>query len=106
MSNSVWQYRSMKAFTIVGRIEAWSFLILLGIAMPLKYGMDVPEAVTVVGALHGFLFALYLIVMVGAAIVHRWSIGRVLMAFVAAFLPFGPFIVDKRIRKSLAAEAG
>ncbi|MFC5471115.1 DUF3817 domain-containing protein [Cohnella suwonensis] len=106
MSNTVWKQRSLNWFSVVGQIEAWSFLILLGIAMPLKYGMDVPEAVTIVGIAHGFFFALYLSTVVLATIVHRWSVLRMLAAFVASLLPFGPFVMDRRIRKAMLAEGG
>ncbi|MFC5406025.1 DUF3817 domain-containing protein [Cohnella soli] len=42
--------------------------------------------------------------VVVATIVHRWSFLRMLAAFVASLLPFGPFIMDRRIRNSTAAE--
>lgn len=83
----------------VGYAEGISFLVLLGIAMPLKYLFHYPLAVTIVGALHGLFFVLYLIAVVHAASVHRWSFLRVLGAFVASLLPFGPFVFDARLRR-------
>lgn len=92
--------RSLDTLRYVGWAEGLSFLILLGIAMPLKYALDMPGAVKVVGMAHGVLFVLYLAAVAWATIVHRWSILRVLAAFLAAFIPFGPFLFDRRIRKS------
>lgn len=91
--------RSLNTLRYVGWAEGSSFLILLGIAMPLKYLLDMPEAVRLVGMAHGFLFVLYLLVVAWVTILHRWSIWRVLGAFLAAFIPFGPFLLDRHIRK-------
>lgn len=55
-----------------------SFLILLGIAMPLKYALDLPQAVKFVGMAHGFLFVLYLLSIAWVTLMHRWSVWRVL----------------------------
>ncbi len=86
----------------IGLYEGLSFLVLLLIAMPLKYWADIPEAVSIVGSLHGVLFVLYMLAVIHVWIVHRWNIWKVIAAFAAAFLPFGPFVLD---RKLLANEA-
>lgn len=81
-----------------GIIEGTSFLILLGIAMPLKYAADLPEAVSVVGMLHGILFVLYLIAIAHAFLVRHLTFMKSLLAVGAAFIPFGPFLLDKKLR--------
>ncbi len=81
-----------------GIIEGTSFLILLGIAMPLKYAADLPEAVSVVGMLHGILFILYLIAIAHAFLIRHLSFMKSLLAVGAAFIPFGPFLLDKKLR--------
>lgn len=82
----------------IGTFEAISFLVLLLIAMPLKYAADIPEVVTVVGIIHGVLFSLYLLAILNAALVRKLTIGMTLLAILAAFLPFGPFYVDRKLR--------
>ncbi|TFE28562.1 DUF3817 domain-containing protein [Cohnella luojiensis] len=82
----------------IGTFEAISFLVLLLIAMPLKYAADIPEVVTIVGIIHGFLFSLYLLAILNAVIVRKLTIGMTLLAIVAAFLPFGPFYVDRKLQ--------
>ncbi|QMV44143.1 DUF3817 domain-containing protein [Cohnella cholangitidis] len=82
----------------IGTAEAISFLVLLLIAMPLKYWADIPEAVTVVGIAHGVLFTLYLLAVLNALIARKISFLMSVLAVIAAFLPFGPFIVDRKIR--------
>ncbi|WP_284641440.1 DUF3817 domain-containing protein [Paenibacillus silviterrae] len=82
----------------IGNVEGISYLLLLFIAMPLKYWADFPQAVSVVGALHGLLFTLFLAALLHAAIVKRFSLLLVLVAFISAFIPFGTFILDKKLQ--------
>lgn len=86
-------------FRLIGILEGISFLVLLLIAMPLKYYAGLLEVVTVVGMLHGLLFVLYVLAIVYITIVSRWKWVRVLGALIAAFVPFGPFVLDYRLRK-------
>jgi integral membrane protein len=87
----------------VGFAEAISFLLLLGVAMPLKYMADLPVAVRIAGSLHGVLFLLYLAAVAHVMRVHRWSFDRALGAVVAAVVPFGPFVLDARLRREAGA---
>jgi integral membrane protein len=90
---------------LVGMMEGASFLVLLGIAMPLKYLAGQPQAVRVVGMLHGLLFVLYVAAVLGVSVALRWPLRRVLAALVASVLPFGPFVFDAHLRRVSAAEA-
>ena len=91
--------------TTVGRlravalIEGISFLILLGIAMPLKYFAGLPQAVTLAGWLHGLLFMAFCIVLTQAHQECRWTFARSGTVLLAALLPFGPFVIDARLRR-------
>ncbi|MCQ6557718.1 DUF3817 domain-containing protein [Paenibacillus mendelii] len=87
-------------FRLVSLIEGVSFLVLLFIAMPLKYWADMPTPVTIVGGIHGALFVLYVLTLLHAWLAARWSFLRVVMAFIASFLPFGTFVMDSHIRKN------
>ncbi|WP_309118747.1 DUF3817 domain-containing protein [Paenibacillus sp.] len=87
-------------FRAVGLLEGVSFLLLLFVAMPLKYAADMPEAVAVVGALHGVLFALYLAAAAYMIFAAGWRLPRVLGAVVAAVLPFGPFVFDRYVSRN------
>jgi integral membrane protein len=88
----------------VGLVEAVSFLVLLGVAMPLRKYADLPEAVTIVGWAHGVLFMLYLAAIAHAAVLKRLSYPTAALAVVAAVVPFGPFVLDSRLRREEAAE--
>jgi integral membrane protein len=88
---------------LIGYVEAVSFLILLGVAMPLKYAFDRPEAVKIVGWVHGVLFIVFVLALAAAARRHQWNLRKSAAVFIAALLPFGPFIIDSRLKREGAA---
>jgi integral membrane protein len=81
-------------FRLLAYLEGGAFLLLLGVAMPLKYWAGLPLAVRVVGLAHGLLFIFYVVAVVQAVNDHRWSRREGTAAFVAALLPFGPFVFE------------
>lgn len=83
---------------IVTLIEGVSFLVLLGIAMPLKYMADLPMAVKICGWIHGLLFVALCFLLFKVTLEERWPLSRSAMVFIAALLPFGPFVIDKRMK--------
>jgi integral membrane protein len=83
---------------LTGQIEAISFLLLLGVAMPLKYLAGMPAAVKFVGWIHGLLFIIFCLALLRTMLVARWRLDRGVLVFVAALLPFGPFVVDRRMQ--------
>ena len=78
--------------------EGSSFLVLLCIAMPMKYLMGMPRMVTVVGAIHGILFLLYVGQLAKLRNTYQWDNRFSSFAFLASLLPFGPFVFDKHLR--------
>jgi len=85
---------------LVGMLEGISFLVLLGIAMPLKYMADMPMAVRVTGMAHGVLFLLFIWVIFQAWGNKALSTKQSALAFVASLIPFGPFLIDRRLEGS------
>jgi integral membrane protein len=83
----------------IGWIEGLSFLVLLGVAMPLKYAAGRPGAVKIVGWIHGVLFILFGLALLRAHLRGRWPLRRSALLFVAALLPFGPFLADGKVRR-------
>lgn len=80
-------------------MEGVSFLVLLGVAMPLKYIAGQPLAVTIVGSIHGVLFVLYIAAIAHMKVAMNWPNRRVIGALAASILPFGPFIFDIQLRR-------
>lgn len=76
--------------------EGWSFLILLFIAMPLKYLADWPWGVKVVGWAHGILFMGYWVTAVPLFTKLKWDLERIIGLGLASFLPFGTFVMERK----------
>lgn len=81
---------------VVGFLEGVSFLVLLGVAMPLKYVWEQPEAVRVVGMAHGVLFLAYLAATLQAMLDYKWTLLRGALVAVASLVPFGTFYADAK----------
>lgn len=82
--------------------EGISFLVLLGIAMPLKYIWGMPMAVSVIGMAHGVLFMAYILWAFLAKQQYKWKLTELFWVLLASILPFGTFVVDARILKKYA----
>ncbi len=80
-------------------LEGASYLALLGVAMPLKYLAGMPLAVRITGSIHGALFILFLIALIQAWSDRSWPIKNAAIAFAASLLPFGPFLIDSRLKR-------
>lgn len=85
---------------IAGLTEGLSFLVLLGIAMPLKYIAHIPEPVKIMGWIHGVLFIAYIAALIKVHLTYKWPLMRTALAFIASLLPFGTFIFDAQLRKA------
>lgn len=85
----------------VGSWEAISYLLLLFVAMPLKYVWDWPDAVRVVGMAHGILWMAY----IGLALLgqwdYKWSWKVTGWLFLASLLPFGPFVAEAKLLRRI-----
>ena len=88
---------SVQQFKIVAILEGASFLVLLGIAMPLKYVFGLPATTQIVGMAHGILFIAYVLMVVIIRKQLDWNLKTTAMALTASVLPFGPFVVDKKL---------
>jgi integral membrane protein len=82
-----------------GIAEGISFLLLLLVAMPLKYFFQLPMAVKIMGWIHGVLFVTFLLLAWEFKTDRNKSLKWMAMAFIAAFVPLGTFWFDKELRK-------
>jgi integral membrane protein len=89
----------MKNFRILSWSEGISFLILVLVAMPLKYAADMPEVVKIVGMIHGVLFVAYMGGVIWMKETLKWDMKTTLKAALGAFIPFGMIYVDKYVLK-------
>ena len=75
-----------------------SYLVLLCIAMPLKYGFDMPLAVRIVGSLHGLIYILLILVLAEVFFRKMLDFKYCLLVFIAAFIPAAPFFLDRVLK--------
>lgn len=88
---------SLSRFKLVALFEGWSFILLLCVAMPLKYVWGMPEAVKVVGMAHGILFVFYNIYVLAYRSDWKWSIGKSLLVMFLSVVPLGSFYAVKKM---------
>jgi len=85
----------LKKFRIINKIEGYSFLILLFIAMPLKYILGFPMATKIAGMLHGILFIAFIYQLIIATDETPLSKKEAFIFFIASIIPFGSFYTER-----------
>ena len=94
---------SINRIRTIALTEAVSFLVLLGIAMPLKYALGIPIAVKIVGLIHGVLFVVLFVLLAKAYHDQRLDLGQAGVILGASLVPLVPFFIDKRIKRWASA---
>lgn len=87
----------MSFFRIIALLEGISYLLLMGVCMPLKYMADLPEPTYFVGMAHGILFVAYCLLLLIVGYQYKWKFMTLVWSFIASLLPFGTFVADKKI---------
>ena len=95
-------YNSIYSLRLLGNIEGISYLLLLGIAMPMKYFFGFPMAVKIVGMAHGVLFIAYCLLLALQMKANKWNLLFGIYLFVATLVPFGTFVTDRKLAKIAA----
>ncbi|ABB44539.1 conserved hypothetical protein [Sulfurimonas denitrificans DSM 1251] len=90
--------KSVVRFGQINTIEGYSYLVLVFIAMPMKYIFGIPVAVKVVGMIHGILFIIFCLLLIKAWQETKWSHKENLIFFIASLIPFGTFFTKNRIK--------
>lgn len=93
--------KTVSWFRRIAIAEGISFLVLLLIAMPLKYFANLPEAVKIVGWAHGILFVAFLILAFEVKSTLNKNFGWLIKAFIASILPFGTFVLDRQLQREI-----
>lgn len=90
----------LKIFKIVALLEGLSYILLLGVGMPLKYMADNDVMVKSLGMPHGVLFIAYVIIAFLLKDEMKWDLKNFLIILVCSLLPFGTFYVDRKYLKA------
>lgn len=91
----------MKLLKIMAFLEGTSLLLLLFVAMPLKYSYGLPEAVSIVGRAHGGLFLAFNIVLFYHVFKGHLSEVKGFIGFLASLVPFGTFVFKAKVLKPI-----
>ena len=91
----------IQTLRILGNIEGISYLLLLGVAMPMKYYFEMPMAVKITGMAHGVLFVAYCLPLVACMKKFNWSLKFGAYLFIATLIPFGTFVSDRKLRNKV-----
>jgi integral membrane protein len=86
----------MKLFKNVALLEGISLLLLLFFAMPMKYLLNQPEFVRVIGMAHGLLFIAYIGLVIFHKLEKQWNTKTFLVVCLASVVPFGTFYIEKK----------
>ena len=94
---------SLGRLRLVGWLEGVSFLLLIGVAMPLKYVWGTPEPVRIIGMAHGVLFIAYVAAALQVAVELSWGWMRAALVVASSLVPFGTFYADAKWLRGDAA---
>jgi integral membrane protein len=86
----------LRTFRLVALLEGSSLLLLYFVAMPLKYGLGIPQAVSIVGTAHGLLFVVFVLALAVVHLKEKWPLWKSGLAFLMANVPFGTFWFERK----------
>ncbi|WP_431134165.1 DUF3817 domain-containing protein [Psychroserpens mesophilus] len=87
------------SFKIIALLEGISYILLLFVAVPIKYLADDPQYVKLLGMPHGILFVAYVVLAVLLSAQLKWNGKTLFIVLVASIIPFGTFYVDRTYLK-------
>ncbi len=90
MSGALNRFRFMAYVVGIG-------LLLLVVAMLFKYVGDSTGMIKLVGPVHGFLYAIYLVIAVDLGLKSRWSIKGTILVLLAGTIPFLSFYAERKV---------
>ncbi len=88
-----------KLFRVVAFLEGVSYLLLLFVAVPIKYFGDDPQYVKMLGMPHGLLFVGYVVLAFLLKNEYKWNSKTFFIVLIASLLPFGTFYIDRKYLK-------
>ena len=88
---------ALKRYRVVAWVVGVLLLVLVGIAMPLKYFADEPAMVSVVGPIHGFVYMVYLVIAFDLSVRAKWTFTRTLVVLLAGTIPVMSFVAERKV---------
>jgi integral membrane protein len=90
----------IKILRVISYLEGISYILLLFIAVPIKYYANDPSLVKLLGMPHGLLFVAFVILSLANSKKYNWSFIKTIVVLISSIIPFGTFYVDYKYFKS------
>ncbi len=91
----------LNIFRIISFLEGLSYILLLFIAVPLKYINNDASYVKMLGMPHGLLFMGYIALAIVLRTENQWIKNNFIMVLIASVIPFGTFVVENKLNKTI-----
>ncbi|MCA0132766.1 DUF3817 domain-containing protein [Winogradskyella alexanderae] len=88
--------KQLSLFRLVALLEGLSYILLLFVAVPIKYLLDDPQYVKLLGMPHGLFFIAYIVLAIMVSTDMKWSNRTMFIIMLASIIPFGTFYIDKK----------
>ncbi len=95
---------ALTRYRVLAYVVGVGLLLLVLVAMPLKYFADSPGLVAVVGPLHGFIFFVYVLATLDLAVRARFSPVWTVLVLIAGTIPFVSFVAERRVTADVRAQ--
>ncbi len=93
-------FGALTRFRFMAYATGIMLLVLVFVAMPLKYLADEPGPVDLIGPVHGLLYFGYVIIVLDLAFRRRWSLWRTVLVMLAGTVPFASFVAERRVTRA------
>jgi integral membrane protein len=92
----------------LARFRVFAYIVGVGLlalcfAMIMRYGFDEPRYSAIVGPVHGFLYIVYLVVIVDLALKARWSLKGTILVMLSGVVPIGSFFAERKVTQKVRA---
>ena len=91
----------LKKFKYINKIEGISYILLLFVAMPLKYSFGYPIATKIMGSIHGVLVFAFIYQIIEAKKEAGFTLKETAIYSILSLIPFGSFYTDKLLAKKI-----
>jgi len=93
-------FSALTRFRFMAYATGIMLLVLVFVAMPLKYLADEPGPVDLIGPVHGLLYFGYVVIVLDLAFRRRWSLWRTLLVMLAGTIPFASFVAERWVTRA------
>ena len=90
----------IKTLRVISYLEGISYILLLFIAVPIKYYANDPSLVKLLGMPHGLLFVAFVILSLVNSKKYNWSFIKTIVVLISSIIPFGTFYIDYKYFKN------